>query len=120
MKLLISQFIIDVLSWFFSNYSKMSFSYSSPAYTYSMVVTFNFIGKSIEGSNIVKFFMVSPCNLILDISAVGAAYFNPDRDCSSPTAYAFSSNMPSFVKYGAANSAQVTFVVQVRTPPDIT
>jgi hypothetical protein len=120
MKLLISRFIIDAVSWFFSNFPKMTFTFTLTGTTTILYVTFNLVAKSVEKNNIVKFFMTSPCNLNLDISSTGNVYFNPNTDCTSASVYAFYTSMPSYTRYGAANATQVTFVVQVRAPPDIT
>ncbi len=124
MRLLLSRFIIDAVSFFFSQYPKVTIFYTyydpSTRTTVNVYVTFNFISKSIESGNLAKFFMTSPCNVLLNIEIPSYAYFNPNVDCNEPSTYAFSTSLPSFVKYGAANATQVVFVVQIRAPPDIT
>jgi hypothetical protein len=120
MRLLLSGFIIDLVSWFFSTYPKFTWLYYYRPTGANTAVTYKLIAKEIVSANVIKFYLTSPCTSIIDVSSSTNIYFNPNTECSTSVSGEIATNVPPYVQYAAAQANQTTLVVQIKAPPDIT
>jgi hypothetical protein len=120
MRLLISDFIINAVRQFFAAYPKFSFFFTPPGSTTAVYYTYNFIAFERLSTNVAKFYFTSPCTNVLNYGNPGNITFNPNVDCATPSSYSFYVALPTYTQYATAQASQTTFIVQIRTPPNIT
>jgi hypothetical protein len=108
------------MRWFFSTYPKFTWVYFYTPLREWTPATYKFAGREIVSANIVRFYFISPCPVILDVGGVSQMLFNPKDECILPTDAEFTTDAPPYVQYAAAQADRTVLVVQIKAPPDIT
>jgi hypothetical protein len=120
MRILISNFIINLIKWFFSVYRRVTYAYTIPGTATRVGVTYYFAYLQVDANNIVKLYLTSSCTGLVRAGSNPLICFNPTADCDGYAQCVLPIQQIQYVEYAAVPANQTTLVIQIRLPPDIT